>query len=243
MKSLHRFATCALFAGAVLTAAPNRITEGSLISLDSKGQPQAACPLKHTDVKAEISGFLARVTVTQEFANPFKDKIEAVYTFPLPQNAAVDDMTMLVGSRVVTRQDQAPRGGARDLRGGARRRARRRPAGPGAAQHLHAVGGQHHARRAGEDHHQLRRDAEVRGRHRTSSSSPWWSGRATSPASRSASRAAAGRPTPTRPRRLAHHAAGDASPARAPATTSRSKSRSTRACRSMSLACADSRSH
>jgi len=101
MKSLHRFATCALFAGAVLTAAPNRITEGSLISLDSNGQPQAACPLKHTDVKAEISGFLARVTVTQEFANPFKDKIEAVYTFPLPQNSAVDDMTMLVGSRLV----------------------------------------------------------------------------------------------------------------------------------------------
>ena len=101
MKSLHRLATCALFAGAVLAAAGNRITEGSLISLDSKGLPQAACPLKHTGVKAEISGFLARVTVTQEFTNPFKDKIEAVYTFPLPQNSAVDDMTMLVGSRVV----------------------------------------------------------------------------------------------------------------------------------------------
>ncbi|MGC9969062.1 MAG: VIT and VWA domain-containing protein [Bryobacteraceae bacterium] len=101
MKSLHRFATCALFAGAILSAAPNRLTQGSLISLDSKGQPQAACPLKHTDVKAEISGFLARVTVTQEFTNPFKDKIEAVYTFPLPQNSAVDDMTMLVGSRLV----------------------------------------------------------------------------------------------------------------------------------------------
>jgi Ca-activated chloride channel homolog len=101
MKSLHRFAGCALIAGAILFAAPNRLTQGSLLSLDSKGQPQAACPLKHTDVKAEISGFLARVTVTQEFTNPFKDKIEAVYTFPLPQNSAVDDMTMLVGSRVV----------------------------------------------------------------------------------------------------------------------------------------------
>ncbi|OLD27742.1 MAG: hypothetical protein AUJ04_03300 [Acidobacteria bacterium 13_1_40CM_3_55_6] len=52
-------------------------------------------------MKAEISGFLARVVVTQEFENPFKEKIEAVYTFPLPQNAAVDDMTMLVGDRTV----------------------------------------------------------------------------------------------------------------------------------------------
>src|SRR4029077_12546556 len=31
----------------------------------------------------------------------FKEKIEAVYTFPLPQNAAVDDMTMIVGERTV----------------------------------------------------------------------------------------------------------------------------------------------
>jgi Ca-activated chloride channel family protein len=59
------------------------------------------CPLKHTDVNAEISGFLARVTVTQEFTNPSQDKVEAIYTFPLPQNAAVNDMTMLVGGRTI----------------------------------------------------------------------------------------------------------------------------------------------
>ncbi|MGD0014261.1 MAG: VIT and VWA domain-containing protein [Bryobacteraceae bacterium] len=82
-----------------VTAAP--ATAGSLVSLDSQGKPRGLCPLKHTDVKAEISGFLARVTVTQEFTNPYQEKIEAVYTFPLPQNSAVDDMTMLVGTRTV----------------------------------------------------------------------------------------------------------------------------------------------
>ncbi len=76
-------------------------TEGSLVAVDSAGKPKARCPLKHTDVKAQISGFLSRVVVTQEFENPFKEKIEAVYTFPLPQNAAVDDMTMIVGDRTV----------------------------------------------------------------------------------------------------------------------------------------------
>src|SRR5438477_4302240 len=65
---------------------------GSLVVLEPSGKPKARCPLKHTDVKAEISGFLSRVLVTQEFENPFKEKIEAVYTFPLSQNAAVDDM-------------------------------------------------------------------------------------------------------------------------------------------------------
>ncbi|HEX8775306.1 MAG TPA: VIT domain-containing protein, partial [Pyrinomonadaceae bacterium] len=76
-------------------------TEGSLLVMDSKGKMAGACPLRHTAVKAEISGFLSRVTVTQEFENSFPEKIEAVYTFPLPQAAAVDDMTMRVGDRTV----------------------------------------------------------------------------------------------------------------------------------------------
>lgn len=78
-----------------------RITQGALHVLDKDGQPEGVCPLKHTDVKAEISGFVARVWVTQQFENPYKEKIEAVYTFPLPQNAAVDDMTMTVGERTI----------------------------------------------------------------------------------------------------------------------------------------------
>src|ERR1044072_6582453 len=84
-----------------ITSAQQVGTQGALQIVDPAGRPKAVCPLKHTDVKAQISGFLLRVTVTQEFENPFKEKIEAVYTFPLPQNAAVDDMTMLVGDRTV----------------------------------------------------------------------------------------------------------------------------------------------
>ena len=87
--------------GNVASAQGGTATAGSLQVLDSSGKPKAECPLKHTDVKAEISGFLSRVVVTQEFENPFPEKIEAVYTFPLPQNAAVDDMTMIVGDRTV----------------------------------------------------------------------------------------------------------------------------------------------
>jgi Ca-activated chloride channel family protein len=76
-------------------------TPGALQALDTSGKQRGLCPLKHTDVSADIAGSLARVTVTQDFENPFEDKIEAVYTFPLPQAAAVDDMTMQVGDRTV----------------------------------------------------------------------------------------------------------------------------------------------
>src|SRR5438132_11919801 len=81
--------------------AQNGVTQGQLQVVDGAGKPRAVCPLKHTSARVGISGFLSRVVVTQEFENPFKETIEAVYTFPLPQNAAVDDMTMLVGDRTV----------------------------------------------------------------------------------------------------------------------------------------------
>jgi Ca-activated chloride channel family protein len=86
--------------GPVVQAA-TRITQGSLQMVDPEGNSRGPCPLKHTDVKAEISGFLSRVVVTQEFQNPLDEKIEAVYTFPLPQDAAVDSMVMRVGERTV----------------------------------------------------------------------------------------------------------------------------------------------
>ena len=78
-------------------------TPGALSVLGKAGVV-GRCPLKHTEVKAAISGFLARVEVTQEFENPYKEKIEAVYTFPLSQNAAVDDMLMKVGKRTIRGQ-------------------------------------------------------------------------------------------------------------------------------------------
>jgi Ca-activated chloride channel homolog len=85
----------------VALAASPKGTQGELQVTDKSGKVVGTCPLKRTTVKAEVSGFLSRVRVTQEFENPFKEKIEAVYAFPLPQAAAVDDMTMRVGERTV----------------------------------------------------------------------------------------------------------------------------------------------
>lgn len=76
-------------------------TEGTLYAVDKKGTNLGACPLKNTAVRADISGFLARVYVKQEFVNSYSEPIEAIYTFPLSQNGAVDDMTMTVGTRVI----------------------------------------------------------------------------------------------------------------------------------------------
>jgi Ca-activated chloride channel homolog len=97
------FFLCFKSSSSVSAAGAKTKSQAPLASLraTAAGQAVGDCPLKHTTVKAEISGFISRVTVTQEFENPFDDKIEAVYTFPLPQSAAVDDLTMVIGDRTI----------------------------------------------------------------------------------------------------------------------------------------------
>src|SRR5262249_12300070 len=56
-------------------------------------------PLEHTDVKAAVTGYVGTVDVTQQFGNPFNEKIEAVYLFPLPENSAVSEFVMTIGER------------------------------------------------------------------------------------------------------------------------------------------------
>src|SRR5205807_924452 len=67
--------------------------------------------LRHTAIKTEISGFVARISVTQEFENVLPNAVEAIYVFPLPQDSAVDGMTMRVGDReiraVIHERDEA----------------------------------------------------------------------------------------------------------------------------------------
>lgn len=77
---------------------------GELIAMSTTGKPLGKCPLSHTDVTAQISGYMARVHVKQSFQNPFNDKIEATYTFPLSDTGAVDSMVMRVGNRTIKGQ-------------------------------------------------------------------------------------------------------------------------------------------
>lgn len=58
-------------------------------------------PLKHTDVKASIAAYISSTTVRQQFHNPYAEKIEAVYVFPLPENAAINEFIMTVGQRKI----------------------------------------------------------------------------------------------------------------------------------------------
>jgi Ca-activated chloride channel family protein len=74
-------------------------TPGSGAMMVERGTEKVPLPLKHTDVKGRVCGYIATVEVTQQFQNPFSEKIEAVYVFPLPDNAAVNEFIMVIGDR------------------------------------------------------------------------------------------------------------------------------------------------
>jgi Ca-activated chloride channel family protein len=74
---------------------------GALMAILPNQAEQVPVPLKHTAVKGNIDGYIATVDVTQQFHNPYDSKIEAVYVFPLPQDAAVNEFVMTVGDRKI----------------------------------------------------------------------------------------------------------------------------------------------
>jgi Ca-activated chloride channel homolog len=84
-----------------LAKANANTTQGTLRAQNTNGELIGDFPLRHTEVNAEISGYLARTDVTQEYTNPFREPIEAIYVFPLPSMAAIHDFVMEVAGRKI----------------------------------------------------------------------------------------------------------------------------------------------
>ncbi len=61
-------------------------------------------PLLNTNVEYVINGMVARATVKQEFENITNEWQEGVYVFPLPEEAAVDQLRMIIGERIIEGQ-------------------------------------------------------------------------------------------------------------------------------------------
>ncbi|AQS35778.1 marine proteobacterial sortase target protein [Shewanella psychrophila] len=80
------------------------ITQGSFVyHKQGENEPQVAMPL-NTDVQMKISGWVNRVTVTQTFRNDSDYWLNGSYLFPLPNEAAVDHMRLIVGQKVIEGQ-------------------------------------------------------------------------------------------------------------------------------------------
>jgi Ca-activated chloride channel family protein len=70
--------------------------EGILFQQNGK-----AVPLKGVEIHGDIIGRGAKVKISQRFLNTEKKPIEAVYKFPLPENAAVCGFSALIDGRII----------------------------------------------------------------------------------------------------------------------------------------------
>lgn len=77
------------------------VGEGALLYRSSISGRYECVPLLHTDVVIDVRGLVAAATVTQQYVNSTSEVLEAVYVFPLPHDAAVYDMEIRIGERVI----------------------------------------------------------------------------------------------------------------------------------------------
>lgn len=74
--------------------------EAGGMMLDGPDGPLVA-PLQSTEARLVVTGHTVRATLRQRFRNPLDAWLEGTYLFPLPDNAAVDHLSLRVGDRVI----------------------------------------------------------------------------------------------------------------------------------------------
>ena len=84
---------------------PGEVGRGSLLLRPDAGDgpPRGfrLAPLVATEVEITVGGMVARAVVRQHFSNPSAEWVEGMYVFPLPENAAVDHLRLIVGDRLI----------------------------------------------------------------------------------------------------------------------------------------------
>jgi Ca-activated chloride channel family protein len=81
-------------------AAPSPVRGGLMLRSAAGAAPVEALRLA-TDIAVDVSGPTARAVVTQAYRNTTDAWVEGTYVYPLPEDAAVDGMKLVVGSRVI----------------------------------------------------------------------------------------------------------------------------------------------
>lgn len=79
----------------------NKPPQAGTLYISGKQMPEQEAINLQTDIQMQISGLVARVTVTQIFENTSDQWVEGRYLFPLPDKSAVDHLTMKIGERLI----------------------------------------------------------------------------------------------------------------------------------------------
>ena len=77
------------------------VREGMLLQRTEEPNFYNILPKLKTNVTIDVEGMVSSTTVGQLFTNDSDEPIEAIYVFPLPPDAAVHDMIMVVNNRLI----------------------------------------------------------------------------------------------------------------------------------------------
>lgn len=84
----------------LLVASPWAMAKsGELLLTNSNVKTSAVVQSTHVDLA--ITGMVAHVTYSQAFVNQSQEWVNAIYTFPLSEQAAVNRMKMVIGERII----------------------------------------------------------------------------------------------------------------------------------------------
>lgn len=83
------------------TVSKGEVSSGSLLLQSATPGRYVEAPLVAADVKMDIAGPIIRTRLTQRFINPTDKWVEGVYAFPLPEDAAVDTLKIVIGDRFI----------------------------------------------------------------------------------------------------------------------------------------------
>jgi len=79
----------------------NSVRQGEFLFNTDTPNKYKVAPTISTRVLIDVTGPIARTKVRQRFSNPSDQWISGTYAFPLPEDAAVDHMKILVGGRII----------------------------------------------------------------------------------------------------------------------------------------------
>lgn len=83
----------------VVDVDPSEDPSTGMLMAKLAGDRWVGLPLRHTSFDTIVTGTVAETVVTQRFVNPLSEPIEAIYTFPLPHDGAVDDYWLRIADR------------------------------------------------------------------------------------------------------------------------------------------------
>ncbi|HID80861.1 MAG TPA: marine proteobacterial sortase target protein, partial [Thiotrichales bacterium] len=90
-----------LFASQVVFATAEEPGTGTLLLTAKDGSGISQALLLDTEAEVNVSAMTARVTLRQRFRNTTTGWVDGRYVFPMPENAAVNDLIFKIGERII----------------------------------------------------------------------------------------------------------------------------------------------